>query len=102
MVADNTNELSENKDYIAYPIVIIGDVRYMRLVVRDHIRKNGYGYAKYMSGSSNVKLMEGIDDSIKMQWVVVDDDGGHVDLDEKEVFPKGTSLPTNIVLTKVE
>ena len=55
-----------------------------------------------MGGSSNVKLIQNTEGSSQMQWTIVDDDSGHAYMDSKRVFPKGTSLPTNIILTKVE
>ncbi len=101
-VVDTFEQISEEKEYILYPIRIFGSKSHMRLSVADYTIKNGYGYTKQMGGSSNIKLIESIDGKTKMQWIIIDDDGGHVYLDAKEAFPKGCSLPTNIILTKVE
>lgn len=60
----------------------------MRLSVADYTIKHGYGYTKQMGGSSNIKLLESLDGKTKMQWTIIDDDGGHVYLDAKEAFPK--------------
>ena len=35
IIAGNTNELSEQKRYSMYPIVILGDEHYMKLYVKD-------------------------------------------------------------------
>ena len=102
ITSDNLNELIEEKGYIKYPINILGDNSYMRLYVKDYAIKNGKGTPKNMKGSSNVKILEGSDGKIQMQWIVVDDGHQHIYTDEERVFPKGTSLPTNITLTKVE
>lgn len=54
-IVDNTTELSEQKRYSMYPIVLLGDVHYMRLYVKDYTLQNGYGAHKSMQGSSNVE-----------------------------------------------
>ena len=103
IVVSNIGILSEPKKfYSMYPIVILGDKHYMRLYVDDYTIQNGYGTYKHMSGSSNVELIEDEVNGYKLKWVVADDGHEHIYVDEKQMFSKGTSLPTNIILTKIE
>ena len=102
VIVGNTWELSEQKRYSMYPIVLLGDKHYMRLYVYDYTIQNGYGAYKNMSGSSNVELIEDEVNGYKLKWVVADDGHEHIYVDEKQMFSKGTSLPTNIILTKIE
>ncbi len=101
IVEDNTDELDEEKRYSMYPIVLLGDELNMSLDVRDYLLKNEYGLNKDMQGSSNVELVEG-SNGTQMKWTIVDDGHQHIYTDEKQIFPKGTSLPTNIILIKEE
>ena len=102
IVADNTNEISDIKEYLKYPIVIKKNIQsIMKLNIIDYLLKNKLGENKYMTGSSNVKLTERSDGKLQMQLIIVDD-GYYTYTDDMRLFPKGTSLPTNIVLTKVE
>ena len=102
IVADNTNEISDIKEYLKYPIVIKMNMQsIMKLHIIDYLLKNKSGEYKYMTGSSNVILAEGSDGTLEMKLAIVDD-GYYTYTDDMRVFPKGTSLPTNIVLTKVE
>ena len=101
VVIDNSNELSEEKSYIKYPIVIMGNEQYMSLIVKDYLLKNEYDAFKNLYGSSNVELVEG-SNGTQMKWTIIDDGHQHIYTDERQIFPSGTSLPTNIILTKVE
>ncbi len=101
IIVGNTGELSEQKRYSLYPIVILGDEHYMRLYVKDYTLQNGYGAYKDMQGGSCVELIEN-GQNLQMRWIVADDGHEQIYTDEKQTFPSGTSLPTNIILTKVE
>ena len=102
VIADNLDQISEHKEYNLFPVRLFPGRNHTRLSVTDFIVKNKYGHNKDMGGSSNVKLIQNTEGSSQMQWTIVDDDSGHVYMDSNKAFPKGTSLPTNIVLTKVE
>ena len=100
-LVNNLNELSEEKRYSAYPIVLLGNENYMRIYVDDYTIKNGDGSYKSMQGSSHVALIkEG--DGFKLKWVIVDDGNEGAHWDENLTYPDGTALPTDIILTKVE
>ena len=77
----------------------------MGLRVRDYLMKNGKGKHKRLGGdsriediSNNYKQIRWVLDYEEEQVAVVFDDENEDDF----FFPEGTSLPTNIILTKVE
>ena len=102
VLIDCLDELDHSKDYIEYPIIVYHT---MGLRVRDYLMKNGKGKHKRLGGdsriediSNNYKQIRWVLDYEEEQVAVVFDDENEDDF----FFPEGTSLPTNIILTKVE
>lgn len=94
-VIDNTNEIQLTKRSIDYPIRVLWNLTF---TVRDPELRNPKGEVKLLGGSSKIVP---IDDSSTIKWIITDDEE-HIYSSDDEVYPSGTSLPTNIILTKVE
>lgn len=104
IVIDNTSELNNSYDnLIDYPIWIS---KSLNLGVWDYLTSNKKGERKYLSEFSKIEVVSEnspkqikwiINDSSEQLVVTIDSDDG-----DDYFFPKGTSLPTNIILTKVE
>lgn len=100
ILVDYMNELSEDKDFVRYPIYVHNDGdNNMQLGVRDYLLRDGYGKPKHHGGSSYIKYVSS--DPEQIRWKIVDDEF-RVYVDEKMVDPPGISLPDDIILTKVE
>ena len=104
VVIDNMSELNNShNDLIDYPIWIS---KSLSLGVWDYLTTNKKGERKYLSEFSKIEVISEnspkqirwiINDSREQLVVTIDSDDG-----EDYFFPAGTSLPTNIILTKVE
>ena len=94
-IANNINELQLTKRSIDYPIRVLWN---LTVTVRDPELRNPKGEFKLLGGSSKIVP---IGNGSTIRWVLTDDEE-HIYSTEDEIFPEGTSLPTNIILTKVE
>ena len=107
---DKISELGKNyDDAIWYPIWAempenIKDIMYF--IVQDYKKTNSYGEAKVMGGDGVCRLEYVSSSPKRIRWDLTRVDTGGWDelwaVDERQIFPEGTSLPTNIILTKVE
>ena len=103
ILIDNSEEQNQNDEPIQFPIWIDAE---LGLGVRDYLTINNKGQKKYLSGFSKIEIVSEnspkqirwiINDNREQLIVTIDSDDG-----EDYFFPEGTSLPTNIILTKVE
>ena len=95
VIVDYYSELSESKKSILYPISILNT---LSLSVRDYSLKNANGRNKILSGSSRIEYIS----DKQLRWILVDNAHESISFSASATYPSGTSLPTNIILTKVE
>ena len=73
--------------------------------VKDYGKVNSFGKPKVL-GTKECKLVFVSSNPKQMRWDLTGVDKENWDVlwvaDERQIFPEGTSLPTNIILTKVE
>ena len=103
-IINNVGELGNSySSPIDYPIWISN---LLNLGVWDYLTVNGKGQKKFLAGFSKIEIISEnspkqirwiINDNQEQLIVTIDSDDG-----EDYFFPEGTSLPTNIILTKVE
>lgn len=106
---DKTSELNKNYDNaIWYPIwayLPATTTSIMYFVVKDYDKVNSFGKPKVL-GTEECKLVYVSSNPKQMRWDLTRVDKENWDVlwivDERQIFPSGTSLPTNIILTKVE
>ena len=106
---DKISELGKNyDDAIWYPIWAempenIKEIMYF--IVQDYEKINSFGDPKVL-GAGECKLAFVSSNPKQMRWDLTRVDKENWDVlwvaDERQIFPEGTSLPTNIILTKVE
>ena len=110
VIIDKSSELEKIYDNsIRYPIWadIPSDSTYtVYFIVQDYEKTNSYGEAKVMGGDGVCRLEYVSSSPKRIRWDLTRVDTGGWDelwaVDERQIFPEGTSLPTNIILTKVE
>ncbi len=95
VVADYYSELSESKGSILYPIRVLNT---LSLSVRDYSLKNANGRNKILSGNSRIEYIS----DKQLKWILIDNAHESISTSANSTYPEGTSLPTNIILTKVE
>ena len=96
------DQLNENKKATDYSILIFhfGAKDYLDLTVEDFNIKNGYNIPKVIGMPSKITLYSTSPRQIKME--IIPDEQEKVYLDNREVFARGTTLPREMILTKVE
>ena len=95
VIVDYYSELSESKKSILYPISILNT---LSLSVRDYYLKNANGRNKILSGNSRIEYIS----DKQLRWILVDNAHESISFSANSTYPSGISLPTNIILTKVE
>ena len=106
ILIDKLSEVSTNKtSSIDYSVRIMNS-KNLSLGVRDYLTKNGRGEFKYIGPSSRVEIIS-LDTPMQIHWILNDKrERIVVGLSDEEVdslvFPDGTALPTDLVLTKIE
>lgn len=103
ILIDNRTELLKEANVIDFPIWIDAG---LGLGVRDYLTTNGRGEYKYLSGQSKIMIVSE-SNPMQIRWIINDNSEQVVVVFDNEdpdqyIFPKGTALPTDIVLTKVE
>ncbi len=103
VLADNLQEFYTNKYPFDYPIRISS---ILSLGVHDYLTTNGRGEYKYLSGQSKIMIVSE-SNPMQIRWIINDNSEQVVVVFDNEdpdqyIFPKGTALPTDIILTKVE
>ena len=101
------NNIAEINHNFAEPIeysIWIND--YLGLSVRDYLTANGRGEYKYLLGQSKIIIVSE-NNPMQIRWIINDNSEQVVVVFDNEdpdqyIFPKGTALPSDIVLTKVE
>ena len=101
------NNIAEINHNFAEPIeysIWIND--YLGLSVRDYLTTNGRGEYKYLSGQSKIMIVSE-SNPMQIRWIINDNSEQVVVVFDNEdpdqyIFPKGTALPTDIILIKVE
>ena len=109
IIIDNYSEIEQVLDNaIFYPIFAqipqsTTDIMYFK--VKDYGKVNSFGKPKVL-GTKECKLVFVSSNPKQMRWDLTGVDKENWDVlwvaDERQIFPEGTSLPTNIILTKVE
>lgn len=101
-LVDCMDQLNENKKVLFFPILIFhfGSKLYLDLTVKDFNIKNGYNHPKIISMPSKISLYSVSPKQLKME--IIPDELEEVYLDDREVFARGTMLPREMILTKVE
>ena len=103
IMADCINQVDENKKAIDFPIMINAYVNntFLRITfIHDFNIKNGYDVSKVIGMPSKITLYSTSPKRIKME--IIPDEQEEVYLDDREVFARGTTLPREMILTKVE
>ena len=103
ILIDNRTELLKEANVIDFPIWIDAG---LGLGVRDYLTTNGRGEYKYLSGQSKIMIVSE-SNPMQIRWIINDNSEQVVVVFDNEdpdqyIFPKGTALPTDIILTKVE
>lgn len=100
ILTDCMNKFLDNIKGNYFPIWITGDNNPLYLSIKDYDKKNGHGKVKIIGGSSRLSFYS---QSPKQLRMVLKDDGHEgVYVDANDMYPLGTSLPTDIILTKIE
>ena len=97
---DCMQEFDKNQDAISFPIWLGVSNNALDLMIKDYNMRNLRGEKKVIGFPSKVYLYSISPKQIRIE--LVPDGMERVYLDEKDVFPVGTSLPGNMILTKVE
>lgn len=103
IIADCTNQFWDNKDGAYLPIWIMSpkdNRNWLYLSIKDYNSKNGKGEPKIMGGDSRLYFHPQSPKTIRM--ILTDEGYERVYLDEGDVYPTGTTLPTDVILTKIE
>ena len=103
ILVEKLSEVYVNKDSFEYSVTIYS---WMYLNICDYLTKNGRGESKYLSDQSRIEIVSK-NDPKQIRWIIEDNSERIVvGLSDEEVdslvFPDGTALPTDIVLTKIE
>ena len=104
VLVDKLSEVSANKTNPAEFLIWIDDSSLLN--VSDCLTKNGKGEYKDFSDRSRIEIVS-LTTPKQIRWIIEDNSERIVvGITEEEVnslvFPRGTALPTDIVLTKIE
>jgi len=104
LLVDNLEKINEQQNYL-YPIQLLSSVTNptgkFSLSIIDFTILNGKGDYKLIYGTGSILEMNTISPKT-IKWNLVIDEQEYFYYDQIDRFPKGTNLPKNIILSKIE
>ena len=87
------------KDVFDYPIIILGiNSTTANFSIKDYGKKNGLGKPKRFAAGQLTIISQ---NPPKIQVIIEESEGVYVINDNNEIFPSGTTFPSEMILTKV-